>query len=119
MRLVSLDDPIEPDLQLEPVGSSMNPEDELGWKEVVGVLQKELLRMQRPFRNVMLLHHGEQLSMPEVAQRLGLSVPAAKSRLSRARRELRHRIGKHCGRKGPGTLLEKAVYQRTAYARIS
>jgi hypothetical protein len=40
-------------------------------------------------------------------------------RLMRAWRELRSRLGKHCGRKGPGTFLEKAVYSRTAYARAS
>jgi len=106
-------------IRLELVGSTTNPEDELGWKEVVNVLQKEMLRMPPLFRNIMLLHDREQLPMPDVAQRLGVSVPAAKSRLLRARRELRSRIEKHCGRKGPGTLLEKAVYSQTAYARAS
>ena len=118
-RLVSLDNSTESNIRLELVGSTTNPEDELGWKEVVNVLQKEMLRMPPLFRNIMLLHDREQLPMPDVAQRLGVSVPAAKSRLLRARRELRSRIEKHCGRKGPGTLLEKAVYSQTAYARAS
>jgi RNA polymerase sigma-70 factor (ECF subfamily) len=118
-RVVSLDNPTESNILLELVGPNANPEDELGWKEVVNVLRKEMLRMPPLFRNIMLLHDNEQLPMPYVAERLGVSVSAAKSRLLRARRELRSRIGKHCGRKGPGTLLEKAVYSRTAYARAS
>jgi len=117
VRFVSLDTPSESNTRLEIVGSTTNPEDELGWKEVVKVLRKEMLRMPPLFRDVMLLHDREQLPMPDVAERLGVSVGAAKSRLLRARRELRSRIGKHCGQKGPGTLLEKAVYSRTAYTR--
>ena len=101
MPIVSLDNPVEEDLRLEPLGSRMDPEDELGWKEVVGALQKELLRMLRPFRNVMLLRRGEQLPIPEVAQRLGLSVPAAKSRSSRARRDCATGLESTGGEKGP------------------
>jgi RNA polymerase sigma-70 factor (ECF subfamily) len=119
VRVVSLDNPTESNIRLELVGPNTNPEDELGRKEVVEVLRKEMLRMPPLFRNIVLLHDSEQLPMPDVAKRLGVSIPAAKSRLQRARRELRSRIGKHCGRKGPGTLLEKAIYGRTAYARAS
>jgi len=67
----------------------------------------------------MMLHDSEQLPMRCVAQRLGLSVPAAKSRLVRARKELRSRIQKHCGIKGSGTLLQTAEYSRTAYAWVT
>jgi hypothetical protein len=59
------------------------------------------------FRNIMLLHDREQFPMPDVAQRLGVSIPAAGSRLQRARRELRSRIEKHCGRKGPAHCWKK------------
>jgi RNA polymerase sigma-70 factor (ECF subfamily) len=116
-RLVSLDEPAESNIRLELVGPTMNPEDELGCQEVLKILRKEMLRMPPLFRNIVLLHDSEQLPMPDVAARLGVSVPAAKSRLQRARRELRSRIRRHCGRKGPGTLLEKAVYSQTAYVR--
>jgi RNA polymerase sigma-70 factor, ECF subfamily len=116
-RFVSLDSLTEPNVRLELVGPTANPEDELGWKEVVNLVRKEMLRMPPVYRYVMLLHDREHLPMPDVAERLGLTVPAAKSRLLRARRELRSRFGKHCGRKGPGTLLEKAIYNRTAYAQ--
>lgn len=115
-RLVSLDSLTESNVRVELVETTTNPEDELGWKEVVTLVRKEIVRMPPLYRNVILLHDRERLPMPDVAERLGLTVSAAKSRLLRARRELRSRFGKHCGRKGPGTLLEKAVYSRTAYA---
>jgi RNA polymerase sigma-70 factor (ECF subfamily) len=97
----------------------LHPEVLFGRLEVANVLRKEMLHMPPLFRNVMMLYDREQLSMPVVAKRLGLSVPAARSRLLRARRELCSRLGKHCGRKGPGTLLENAVYSLTAYTRAS
>jgi RNA polymerase sigma-70 factor (ECF subfamily) len=65
----------------------------------------------------MLLRDLDQMPMPDVAGRLGLSIPAAKSRLMRARMELRSRIMKHCGRKGAGTLIQMARYSQTAYTR--
>jgi len=116
-RFVYLDKPIDSNNRLEVVSSETNPEDELGREEVGKVLREEMLHMPAIFRNVMLLYDKDQVAMPEVAERLGLSVPAAKSRLLRARRELRWRLEKHCGRKGPGTLLETAAHSRTAYAR--
>lgn len=117
--VVYLDNSPESKVRLELVDSTINPEDELGREEVGRVLQKEISRMPPLFRNVVLLHDSEQLPMQAVAEQLGLSVAAAKSRLERARKELRLRMRKHCGRKGPGTLLNKAVYNSTAYARAS
>ena len=118
-RFVYLDNTTESDDRLELVSWTTSPEDELGWKEVQVVLRKEISRLPPLFRNVMLLHDSEQLPIQDVAKRLGVSVPAAKSRLLRARTELRSRIGKHCGRKGPGTLLAETDHNRTAYAHAS
>jgi RNA polymerase sigma-70 factor (ECF subfamily) len=118
-HFVYLDNRTEANVRLELVSQTSSPEDELGREEVAQLLRKEMSRLPALFRNIMLLCDSEQLPMPDVAQRLGLSVPAAKSRLLRARRELRSRIGKHCGPKGPATLLEKATHRQTAYARAS
>jgi len=115
-RFVYLDNTTESNRQPELVSRTISPEDELGWKELQGVLRTEILRLPPLFRNIMVLHDSEQLPIPDVAQRLGLSVTAAKSRLLRARRELRCRIGKHCGRKGYGTLLEQGANGRAAGA---
>jgi RNA polymerase sigma-70 factor (ECF subfamily) len=118
-RFVYLDEPTESNLRVELVGQLADPEDQMGCGEVVALLRREVSRIPPLLRNVMLLRDLNQLSMPEVAARLGLSVPAAKSRLMRARVELRSRISKHCGRKGHGTLMQKARYSRSAWARAS
>lgn len=81
------------------------PEQELGQSEVAVVLQKEIHRIPPLLRNVFLLRDIQQLPMPEVAEQLGISVAAAKSRLLRARIELRHRMEKHLGHLGPATLM--------------
>ncbi len=118
-RFVYLDESSESNVRMELVGQLADPEDKFGLGEVVSLLRKEISRIPPLLRNDMLLRDLDQLSMPEVALRLGLSVPAAKSRLMRARTELRCRITKHCGRKGPGTLMQMARYSQAAYTRAS
>jgi len=116
-RFVYLDESSDSNVRIELVGQSADPEDQLGVDEVVKLLRKEISRIPPLLRHVMLLRDLDQMSMPDVAGRLGLSVPAAKSRLMRARMELRSRIVKHCGRKGPATLLYMARYSQAAYTR--
>jgi RNA polymerase sigma-70 factor (ECF subfamily) len=118
-RFVYLDETTESNVRLELVGKAADPEDQLGLDEVVMLLRKEISHIPPLLRNVMLLRDLEQLSMPDVASRLGLSVPAAKSRLMRARMELRSRIAKHCGRRGAGTLMQASRYSQAAYTRAS
>ena len=81
------------------------PEVELGETEVAGVLDREINRIPPLLRNVFVLREVQELSMEDVATQLGISVAAAKSRLLRARMELRRRLEKHFGRLGPATLL--------------
>jgi RNA polymerase sigma-70 factor (ECF subfamily) len=118
-QFVYLDESTESNVRIELVGQTAGPEDQLGADEVVKLLRREISRIPPLLRNVMLLRDLDQMPMPDVACRLGLSVPAAKSRLMRARMELRSRITKHCGRKGPGTLIQLARYSQAAYTRAS
>jgi len=90
---------------LELPSTSEGPEEQLAKGEVGSVLRKEVSRIPPLLRKVFLLRDVERLPMPEVAERLGISISAAKSRLLRARLELRARLGKHQGRLGAGTLL--------------
>jgi len=117
LRFVYLDEPTESNIRIELVGQVADPEDEFGFDEVISLLRREVSRIPPLLREVMLLRDLDQLSMPDVALRLGLSIPAAKSRLARARMELRSRVAKHCGRKGPGTLIQMARYPQPAYTR--
>jgi RNA polymerase sigma-70 factor (ECF subfamily) len=119
MRYVYLDEANDANIRLEVVGQSPDPEGQLGANEVGDLLHREIARIPPLLRNVMLLRDVDQLSMFDVAHRLGLSVPAAKSRLRRARMEMRARISSHCGRKGMGTLTQSARYAQAAYTRAS
>lgn len=116
-RFVYLDESTDSNVRVELVSQKADPEDTLGLNEVLVVLRREIQRMPPLLRNVMLLRDLDQLPMPDVANRLGLSVPAAKSRLMRARAELRSRVTKHCGKKGAGTLTQVAKYEQSAYTR--
>jgi RNA polymerase sigma-70 factor (ECF subfamily) len=89
---------------LELQDTDRSPESLLGSKELATVLKREIRRIPPLLRTVFMLRDVEQLSMPEVAGQLGISVAAAKSRLLRARAELRARLQKHCGRMGAATL---------------
>lgn len=81
------------------------PEQELGRSEVASALYQEIRRTPPLLRNVFLLREVQQRPMPEVAEELGISVAAAKSRLLRARAELRNRMQRHSGNTGPATLM--------------
>lgn len=83
---------------LELVDRGDSPEDELGSKEIRVILDREIRRIPPLLRNVFLLRDVNELPMSEVADRLGISIAAAKSRLLRARLELRTRMQKHCDR---------------------
>jgi RNA polymerase sigma-70 factor (ECF subfamily) len=115
-QFVYLDETTESNVRLELVGQTSSPEDQLGDHQVEDLLRREISRIPPLLRNVMLLRDVQQLPMSAVAEQLGLSVPAAKSRLMRARVELRSRLMKHCGRRGQGTLMQKARYNKSAYA---
>jgi RNA polymerase sigma-70 factor (ECF subfamily) len=90
---------------LELKDESPTPEEQLGNREVSNVLHQEISRIPPLLRHVFLLRDVQQLGMPEVADRLGISVAAAKSRLLRARLELRQRLQKHQSGVGAASLV--------------
>ena len=73
-----------------------NPEQEFARREMLEVLQREICCIPLFLRSVILLRDVEELPMPDVAERLGITVQAAKSRLLRARSELRERMMQRC-----------------------
>lgn len=80
------------------------PEAAVGRSEVGAVLDQEIHRIPSLLREVFILRDVLELPMPDVAKQLGISVAAAKSRLLRARLELRERMEKHAGRLGLAAL---------------
>jgi RNA polymerase sigma-70 factor (ECF subfamily) len=82
-----------------------DPEGALGKLEVLKVLRSEIRGIPPLLRNVLVLRDVEELPVIDLAARLGITVDAVKSRLLRARAELRRRMLRHCTRTGPWTLL--------------
>jgi RNA polymerase sigma-70 factor (ECF subfamily) len=68
------------------------PEDTLEESVVSRLIEREIQRIPPLLRNAFLLRDVQGRPMAEVAERLGITVQATKSRLSRARRELRKRL---------------------------
>lgn len=106
-RLLYIEDAVqsEDQITLDLTDHSEDPEQQLGRVEIGAMLQTEIRRIPPLLREVFVLREVQDLSMPEVAQRLGITIAAAKSRLLRARTELRCRLLKHGGRSGPAFLL--------------
>jgi RNA polymerase sigma-70 factor (ECF subfamily) len=68
------------------------PDENAARRELAAVLEDALTRLDPTYREVLLLRDVEGLTAPEVAEILGVSIDAVKSRLHRARAELRARL---------------------------
>ena len=102
-RTVSLDEPT--DNGDEPIVREVavwdgNPEQQYSSEELRSILDKAIQSLKPAFRTVFLLRDVEELSTEETAAALDLSVPAVKSRLLRARLELRERLTRLFKKKG-------------------
>src|SRR3954453_4275958 len=97
-RTVSLDQDVETDedtIPREVADWSPNPEQQYNQAELRELLQKTIQGLPSGFRTVFVLRDVEGLSTEETAEALGLSIPAVKSRLLRARLQLRERLTKY------------------------
>jgi RNA polymerase sigma-70 factor (ECF subfamily) len=72
-----------------------NPEQLYGQGELSVILRKTIQGLPPGFRTVFTLRDIENLSTEETAEALNLSVPAVKSRLLRARLQLRERLSRY------------------------
>jgi RNA polymerase sigma-70 factor (ECF subfamily) len=73
----------------EPRSPAENPESRLARTEREELLRDAILRLPQVLREAVELRQARGYSTREIAQALGISVPAVKSRLSRARVTLR------------------------------
>ena len=96
-QFLYLDEPTRgpKELPLELPAGGPDPEGELAYGQMMTVLRREIRRIPPVLRRVMELRDLQELPMMEVAEQLGITVPAAKSRLLRARLELRSRLSRH------------------------
>jgi RNA polymerase sigma-70 factor (ECF subfamily) len=79
-----------------------NPEQQYNQAELSDILRKTIQGLPPGFRSVFTLRDVENLSTEETAEALGLSVPAVKSRLLRARLQLRERLSRYFRKKQEG-----------------
>ena len=92
MPLLYIDDNRRDGQRRELRGNNPDPEHELMRRELIALARREVQLMPRLLQKVLVLRDLEELSITDVAKQLRISVPAAKSRLLRARQELRKRL---------------------------
>jgi RNA polymerase sigma-70 factor, ECF subfamily len=97
-RMVSLDEEIkteEDSMPREVADWSPNPEQLYNQSEMRDILTRTIQGLPPSFRTVFVLRDVEGLSTEETAEALDLSIPAVKSRLLRARLQLRERLSRY------------------------
>ena len=95
---VSLDEPIEGGENLMPreiEDWGPSPEQRFAQTEMHEILSEVIDKLEPDFRVVFVLRDVEELSTEETAKVLGISVPAVKSRLLRARLKLRQKLNRY------------------------
>jgi RNA polymerase sigma-70 factor (ECF subfamily) len=101
-KMVSIDEDIATDegsMPRELADWGPSPEQQYGQSELAEILKKTVNGLPPGFRVVFVLRDVEGLSTEETAETLGLSIPAVKSRLLRARLQLRERLNRYFGKK--------------------
>ena len=102
-RTVPLDEPLdtgEETMAREIAIWEDNPEQQYSKEEIQKILSDAVDSLKPDFRTVFTLRDIEEMSTEETAEVLGISVPAVKSRLLRARLALREKLTRQFKRKG-------------------
>ena len=102
-KTVSIDENIdtgEDNVAREIAAWDENPEERYSREELNEILNSAVESLAPPYRTVFLLRDIEELSTEETAEALDLSIPAVKSRLLRARLQLRDKLTRYFKRKG-------------------
>ena len=102
-KSVSLDETIdtgEDTVVREIAAWGEDPEQRFSREELSQILDGAIEGLEPIYRSVFVLRDIEEMSTEETAETLGLSVPAVKSRLLRARLQLREKLTRLFKRKG-------------------
>lgn len=94
-RTLPLDEPVdtgEETVQREIAVWEGNPEQKYSQEELHNILEDAIQSLAPAYRTVFVLRDVEELSTEETAAALELSIPAVKSRLLRARLQLREKL---------------------------
>jgi RNA polymerase sigma-70 factor (ECF subfamily) len=102
-RTVPLDEPIdtgEDEMVREIAVWDESPEQRFSREELGQILDQAIQSLKPAYRTVFILRDIEELSIEETAEALNLSISAVKSRLLRARLQLREKLTRQFRRKG-------------------
>ena len=89
-----------------------NPEQRLRSAEMSRLLERAIRALPRGYREILLLRDVEELSTEEAAGALEISVPAAKTRLRRARLMMREYLAPHFQKRWHQKLLDRVARRR-------
>ncbi len=106
-KTVPLDEPIdtgEDVVAREVAVWEDNPEQRYSREEMADILNEAVQSLKPAYRTVFVLRDIEEMSIEETAEALGLSISAVKSRLLRARLQLREKLTRQFKRKGDDAL---------------
>ena len=104
-RNISLDQEVQTEddsIPREVADWSPNPEQLYNQSELRDILSRTIQGLPPSFRTVFVLRDVEGLSTEETAEALELSIPAVKSRLLRARLQLRERLNRYFRKRNVG-----------------
>ena len=103
-------------LPREVIDWAPNPEQLYRTSELRQILIKTIDELPPSLRVVFVLQDLEGLSTDQTAEALNLSQSAVKSRLWRARMQLRERLNKYFGKSAESAQVESTFYKRLAQA---
>ena len=92
----------------EIADTSRGPDESLAGRQIEAALERAIGELAPMYREVLVLRDVEGLSAPEVAEVLGLTVEAVKSRLHRARVAVRETVAPLLGVPEPALALPRA-----------
>ena len=72
------------------------PESDLEIEELKAAFRRIIYSLPEPYRDALMLTEFEGLSQKELAERLGISLSGAKSRVQRGREQLKQRLLERC-----------------------
>jgi RNA polymerase sigma-70 factor (ECF subfamily) len=102
-KQVSLDEPVETgeeEVVREIAVWENTPEQRYSQTELRRILDEAIAGLAPLYRTVFQLRDVEEMSTEDTAEVLGLTIPAVKSRLLRARLQLREKLTRQFKRKG-------------------
>ena len=102
--------------EIEPAAGPRADEEQEALRDLTPCLERMIRHLPEPYRKAMSLADFEGVGQQEIADRMGISLSGAKSRVQRARQQLREMILDCCDieRDARGGVVDVTTTERTA-----